>query len=319
MAFNFASIIPALISGGTSLLGGLLDPPKSNKGMMSSIAKSNIKRINNVNIAEAKWNRMVERKARNAGDFMMKEAERLGFNPVTYLQAGGLQHAYNVATIGLSKPAFHYYERDTGTLQQSGTTTGQAIGNALQAAGSSYIATQQQIQQNELQKELMGMQLEALNRQPSGSHAGGYSGFAGGIPSMTSTHRVEASTGALSLRKDGSVSLNTGIYGPLQFPNLIKDEDAEAAAGETVGPFIKPIVEGPEFLQNPNNQPLFKQSARDWWDTASQFATWAGKVWYSSSTPNAAARRVLNETGTWLELERDKLGGVNPNKGLAAQ
>lgn len=167
-----------LLSGGASLLSGLFDKPKNNKGMMSSISKSNQQRIARANAQDEAWNKRVvadmTRVARwNNFDAagMMKAAEKSGFNPVTFLNAGGIaaftgraDRMLQAKSGGLSKPGYQAYIRDTGQLQQTGTTMGQAIGNALQSGVNTFLSISQQNDSQEFQKSLMQMQLAGVQR-----------------------------------------------------------------------------------------------------------------------------------------------------------
>ena len=174
---SFASFIPALISGGSTLLGGLFDKKKDNRKHNMAVAKGNMKRLEALNVREVAWNEGVYEKAKKAGSFMMAEAERLGINPISYLNAGGLSHAFNVATVGLSKPAFQTYVRPEEAYQSTGKTTGQAFGDAVSAFGSSAANIMQQEAQNNFQREMLQMTLSAANARGTGS---GYS--MGGVP-----------------------------------------------------------------------------------------------------------------------------------------
>lgn len=240
------NLLPALITGGASLLSGLANPKKDNRKHNLAVAKGNMKRLEKTNKREIRWNRQVEAKAKKAGSFMMAEAERLGINPITYLNAGGLSHAFNVATVGLAKPAFQTHIRPEEAYHSTGMTTGQAFGGALEAFAGSAAATIQQESQNAFEREMLGLRLAAANSRGTGS---GYS--VGGVP----TARIFSDSGMPHIsstpgRGGAALTFHGSLY---DMSPQLDPEKGKAAVGELAWPFVEMGAKLEPFFKEPEN------------------------------------------------------------------
>ena len=240
------SIIPALISGGSTLLGGLFNKPKNNRAHNKAVWKANLYQVKKANLAEEAWNKAIEAKAQGAADNMLKDALRLGINPVRYMEMGGLQHSFNVATIGLSKPAYSYHIRPEEAFTQTGQTMGETLQSAIGAFGSSLASGIQQEQQNAFQKDMLQMSLAAAQR-------GNGSGYSMAVPTA-------ALFGSTKSRGAGSSGLATGGASMLTFHGNLTDmggydrEAGDKIFGENLSPFMETAFKAPEFFKSPSNR-----------------------------------------------------------------
>lgn len=276
------AILPGLLTGGASLISGLFNKKKNNKGMMSSISKSNQERIAKANAQEVAWIERVQASMKRASkapvidvEKFHKDAERLGFNPVTYLQSGALgmynQRADAMATAQIlaSKTPYHYYERDTGQLQESGMSTGEAFGNALTSGVSAYLSAQQQIDQNDFAKQMQGMSIAAQN-QRYGGRSTSTQFAAAAAPAVTSTG---------SSRVSGVPNSVTGADGiPTPYGTLLQTvlspkamEKITEQFGSTVGDVLVPVVYGPDTLNRPDTMKFLEETAKAWKGTVDRY------------------------------------------------
>ena len=326
------AILPGLLTGGASLISGLFNKKKNNKGMMSSISKSNQERIAKANAQEVAWIERVQASMKRASkapvidvEKFHKDAERLGFNPVTYLQSGALsmynQRADAMATAQIlaSKTPYHYYERDTGQLQESGMSTGEAFGNALTSGVSAYLSAQQQIDQNDFAKQMQATAIAAQNQR--------YGGRSTSQQFAAAAAPATVSTGATRIKGLPNTVTSAGgiptVYGPLYQDAVTpaQMEEMEKRLGATVSDIAVPVIYAPSVLDDERNI----DTAKNWyWDAArvafKQGSRAAGFVfnpftWGGSEAGKAGADyiRSIRETNITPGNSRIEYRQRNPN------
>lgn len=298
----------ALIQGGTSLIGGLFQGHAQRKAAKdlnrqnNRVNRVNREQINLKNAADTKWRNEAMARARKAARHpvnikqMMSDAEKAGFNPVTWLNAGAMQmygQKVDVEMANLDNPATGLWQRSGPVGSTASYGPGMAIGDAIQAAGNTFLAAQQQIDQNNFEREMTMMKIAAAN-VPS-HNAGGRS--LGGVPSYRST-AATADNGYLTVTPNsggggyltyrGSLTGGSGVgstatmqtsMGPLYNPHKLNSDAYEGVGGAVLGPILEAGEVAVNMLNDPRNKP------------------WLTK-WYTD------AKRAAQSTGeTWMEIE----------------
>lgn len=338
-----------MLSGAQNLISGLISGhaqrkrEQDMKRQWNSDNRSNRQWVNEANAKEEAWNDKVQRRAwaaakvpvivkqtgkdvvttKNTGkdvstqtqtggvDFkrLIKDAEAAGFNPVTYLNAGGLgayawtkgrsetkyganqqvstayggvtttynEHVFDASLVGLSKTPYHVYQKGSAPINTA-PSGAEAFAGAIGAGVNTYLAAQQQQDQNAFQRDLMYGQLQGTQRmthtQPT------MRSFT--APAMSSTSGGNSSGGGYLGSSVGSASspggyrsLPMGSFGSMNIPaNVPSASDLSNEIGE-VSDVLWPLAFGQDVwdsspdmrykvrealfpgAQKPGNQPVF--------------------------------------------------------------
>lgn len=176
-------------------------------------------------------------------DGMMDAAERAGFNPVTWLNAGGMQAYTQTGTRGVTEStykadntttrrghnaaaAYALMSPESALMTASQATNipsiAEAVGNAGKAAFDVYRQDAARQQSQDFQRELLGLQLDAIQRN-RGSGVTGGTQVGNGTPSY--------STNGSTVTRGGSASSGGGLSmhsAPISGPILKAGDPAEA-------------------------------------------------------------------------------------------
>lgn len=210
-------MLTALIGGGLSLLSsfGAAKSAKSQARRQQAMEEE-ARRYNQyqVDLAnshnEALGRELLETPARRMErngvdvDAMMLDAERAGFNPVTWLQSGALQ-AYGWSDVAETQPAEAFRMMMRSPLQvQAGTAANipsalQAIGDAGKAALNIYRQDAAVEDSQNFQRELLSMRLDQVAR--NGGSLGG--SMFGSVPRITTAGSATSSSKSPALTDRG--------------------------------------------------------------------------------------------------------------------
>lgn len=252
-------MIGALVTGGISLLGGLFgrsDKKKQERAAAAAQAKAEkanaiaIQDANRVNAGLAdvlNQTPLVERRStstRRSLDVagMMAAAEASGFNPVTFLQGGGMQafiseevYEDGISTGHNAVAAAQLASPQVQQVAPKPTSTAPGLGsvftNALSAGFGAYQDQKAREDSQNFQKELLNMQLNGIQKA---NGTGGSRSFY--VPSKTTsgsqvTSAGSAGLGSVSKPKPGDTTLTNPHPRPID-PTIIDTDAYSALYGE---------------------------------------------------------------------------------------
>ncbi|AXH78109.1 MAG: hypothetical protein [Microviridae sp.] len=190
-------LMGGLISGGLSLLSGFGAQSAAKKQAKKQAAADMLAQMENARLTAEKnaKNEALGREMlatprtkdvmeRNYSwvdtDAMMKAAEASGFNPATWLNAGGMQaytqtqhEGHEIEYGAFADKAFALMSPEsalvTASQAQNIPSTMSVFGNAASSAFGEYQKLDAQQQSQEFQKELLGIQLNAIRQNRAGS------------------------------------------------------------------------------------------------------------------------------------------------------
>lgn len=272
-------MLGALVSGATSLIGGLFgkasadDKYKQQLRQQATVNQLNFDLINQANIQErerAYEAAKVPIVTTSSGGLtsnwvnmpaMMEAAEKYGFNPSSFLKAGGLG-MFGMTSTGPSTTTvtgstamdaalsgarvFQHGSQPVNTAP----SYGEVFGNALTAGANTWLQGYNQDQQNAFQSSMLNAQLQGINRSGTGAsgqspYGGGYLSTAGksrsftGVPVAQGAGSVSSprSGAALSYKNPGDILSMGGIQWSTD-PNTSSADDFETRYGDAGGSIL---------------------------------------------------------------------------------
>lgn len=220
------AILPGLISGGLSMLSGISSAKQAAKQSRLQYIQEetahikNNRRIQKANKANKKLGRellatpmVTEEQSHVDVAGMMAAAEASGINPITFVRNGGLQaYAGSKQTVTGHNAAAAFqlmspqvYTRGASTAPHSANIGG-AVANGLSDGFNAFMDVVNRNQTQQFQKELLGMQLDAVQR----------SGFKG-----------SRSFSVPTMKTSGSISTTKMVGGLAGMPGDISVGDRE--------------------------------------------------------------------------------------------
>lgn len=204
-------------------------------------------------------------------DGMMAAAEKAGFNPVTFLRAGGLQayaksvsdetgkhtqslwekssqkvtgaNAMDAALAGQHLPALMAYQEAGQDQSMNYPGTGEVLGSALKSGVDKFVSDLDQSRQNDFQRDLLERQLAGRNR----SGVGGGSMY---VPYGVQYGGTSNNGGSGALGGGGGVSLFGTAINPDKGTSDANDfENRYGELGDWVGGAAAALSDAYKFIQ----------------------------------------------------------------------
>lgn len=258
------AIIPGLITGGLGIIEGLFnqgDAAKARSGSLKkakTIARNNESRVrvHNRGIDRAMDQLWAQRAAYQKKPVdvrtMMKDAEKAGFNPVTWLNSGAMSFYSTASRMDVARTGVEaatnkqVYQRAEPAVAPPAPSTGSVITGGISQGVQAWMSAQQQADQNEFQMQMLEKQI-AANAALQTNEQNFRKSLFGAIPQATLT-------GGRSGRGASAAPpvLSSDYPTP---PSLDRPQDPPNRAGNPAGSYLQTPI-GPWFLPGPSGETI---------------------------------------------------------------